>query len=755
MSLLLEILKCVLCCEDEEFDDDNESSQVISTGISHVYNTFSNWTSSPRVQLDGTTSRNQQNTVNSSLINPTRKESLPRSYLPTHSRVLLDSQTSNPSSTRLTKGKEVGRIYPGLLNSRSSSTTPNLRPPPSQTSVQSLSRLTPPPSSLKPSTSASKPSSSSSITPTLFPSPGKTSSTKQHLSSLNPSSTSSKPSVAYITQSSFPKPPSSSVPSSSASSLFPSSKPTLAPSSAAVSRLSSPNPSSTSSRPSAASVNPQSSYPKPFSSSPSLLPSFKPTLAPSSAAVPNPQSSYPKPPSSSGPSSSSSSLLPSFKPTLVASSAAVPNYPDKDKKGKYIQVENDPLHFYMIPDNIENLIEKGMVPELLKKPLSPSTYKDYFAILLYAEDFYIKKWSNFELLNVTLELHEATKGNDRITAYNNGDEKDDKIYVALEIGSTTRAWPFLLSKDTVFAHPSRRKVAPFQGVIYRVVKNSTVLVEFGEDFHSQHHKGRKYDITFSFKRVSLERAHQAIAAASDPSFQKFLFPKSASRFPTSISFLPYSHKLDLDQNSVVHQMLNFQGSPPFLVEGQFCATYSKQLSRTGLVIVEAILQIYRHCPESRVLVCAPINSTCDVLIRGLKRDIPESDMFQANAAFREIETLSIDNLKQFRVVLSTFVDSYCLHDKGISAGHFNYIFLVDASSATEPETMVALANLADEETAVIATGTRKVYSSWFRLDIVRQKQNGLSVSYFQRLCQSDPYRTNDPRFISHLFVRDS
>ncbi|GLT87132.1 hypothetical protein SLE2022_052310 [Rubroshorea leprosula] len=752
MSLLLEILKCILCCEDEKFDDDNESSQVISLGISHVYNTFSNWTSSPRVQLDRTTSRNQWNTVNSSLINSTRKESLPRSYLPTHSRVVLDSQTSNPSSTRLTKGKEVERIYPGLLNSRSSSTTSNLPPPPSQTSVQSLSRLTPPPSSLKPSTSASKPSSSSSITLT-FPSPGKTSSTKQHLSSLNPSSTSSKPSVAYTTQSSFAKPPSSSVPSSSASSLFPSSKPTLAPASAAVPRLSSPNPSSTSSRPSAASVNPQSSYPKPSSSSPSLLPSFKPTPVPSSAAVPNPQSSYPKPPSSSGPSSSSPSLLPSFRPTPVPSSAAVPNYPDKEKKGKYIQVENDPLHFYMIPDNIENLIEKGIVPELLKKPLSPSTYKDYFATLLYAEDFYIKKWSNFELLNVTLELHEATKGEDRITSYNNGDEKDDKIYVALEVGSTSRARPFLLSKDTVFAQPSRRKVAPFQGVIHRVVKSSTVLVEFGEDFHSQHHKSRKYDITFSFNRVSLERALQAIPAASDPSFQKFLFPKSASRFPTSISFLPYSHKLDLDQNSVVHQMLNFQGSPPFLVEGQFCATYSKQLSRTGLVIVEAIRQIYRHCPESRILVCAPINSTCDVLIRGLKRDIPESDMFQANAAFREIETLSIDNLKQFRVVLSTYVDGYCLYDKGISAGHFNYIFLVDASSATEPETMVALANLADEETAVIATGTRKVHSSWFRLDICRQ--NGLSMSYFQRLSQSDPYRTNDPRFISHLFVRDS
>ncbi|GLT30932.1 hypothetical protein SLA2020_057050 [Shorea laevis] len=687
MSSVLEIFKRLLGWEDKKSDDDNESS------------TFANWTSSSRVQLDRATSRNQQNFVNSSLINSTTKESLSRptpSDLPIHSRVVF------PSSTGLTKGKGVERIYQGPLNPRNSSTIPNFPPPPSQTSVQFSSKLTPLPSSLKPPTSASKPSSSSFITPAPFPPPGKTSSTKQHLfSPSRPSSTSTKPSAASINpQSSSPKLPSSSGPSSSSSSLFPS---------------------------------------------------FKQTLGPSSAAVRNPQSSYPKPPSSTGPSSSS--LLPSSKPTLVTSFAAVSNHLDKDSKGKYIQVENDSLHFYTIPGNIENLTKKDIVPELLKKPLSPSTYKDYFATLLYAEDFYAKKWSNFELLNVTLELHEAAKGKDRVMSYNNGDEKDNKIYVAFEVGSSPRTRPFLLSKDIVFAQPSGGRVAPFQGVIYRLVKNTTVLVEFGEDFHSQHHETRKYDISFSFNRVSLERAHQAIAAASDPSFQKFLFPRSASRIPTSISLLPYCHKLDLDQNSVVHQMLNFQGPPPFLVEGQFCATYSKQLSRTGQVIVEAILQIYRHCPESRVLVCAPINSTCDVVIRGLKRDIPEFDMFQASAASREIEKLPINNLKQFRVVLSTFVSSYCLYDKGITAGHFNYIFLLDASSATEPETMVALANLADEKTAVIATGARKNHSTWFRLDIARQ--NGLSMSYFQRLCQSDPYTTNDPRFISDLFVHDS
>jgi len=42
------------------------------------------------------------------------------------------------------------------------------------------------------------------------------------------------------------------------------------------------------------------------------------------------------------------------------------------------------------------------------------------------------------------------------------------------------------------------------------------VVEFGEDFLLQHHSTRKYDVSFSFNRVCLKRAHQAIEAASDP-----------------------------------------------------------------------------------------------------------------------------------------------------------------------------------------------------------------------------------------------
>ncbi|KAF5207547.1 hypothetical protein FRX31_002858 [Thalictrum thalictroides] len=46
--------------------------------------------------------------------------------------------------------------------------------------------------------------------------------------------------------------------------------------------------------------------------------------------------------------------------------------------------------------------------------------------------------------------------------------------------------------------------------------------------------------------------------------------------------------------------------------------------------------ILDYSQKSRVLVCAPLNNTCDVLMRSLRLKILGSDLFRANAAFREM-----------------------------------------------------------------------------------------------------------------------
>ncbi|KAK0574126.1 hypothetical protein LWI29_018548 [Acer saccharum] len=127
--------------------------------------------------------------------------------------------------------------------------------------------------------------------------------------------------------------------------------------------------------------------------------------------------------------------------------------------------EKDPLPIYIIPKDIKDSIEKDIVPGVLNKPLSPSTYTDYFAALLYAEDHYIEKWSDFQLKNVTLELQEAEiyRKFSNKKHFHESDEKKVKLVAAFEIDSVPGRRPYLLSRDFVFAKPTGRTLIHFRG----------------------------------------------------------------------------------------------------------------------------------------------------------------------------------------------------------------------------------------------------------------------------------------------------
>ncbi|KAG6713695.1 hypothetical protein I3842_05G166300 [Carya illinoinensis] len=245
-----------------------------------------------------------------------------------------------------------------------------------------------------------------------------------------------------------------------------------------------------------------------FASSISNLP---PASSSSSPVLPNPPKSSPKPSASSlkwpPPSWSSSSSAvppPTFKPVLCPTTTSPGN---EERKQSYILEKASPI--FAIPEYIKRQIKANIMPEILRQPLSPSMYKAYFAALLYAEDFYLEKWSDFLLKNVTLEFQEAV-------IYKESTKKN-KTFAVFEIDSIPERWPFLLSRDLVYARPSGTEIEPFQRVLSIVVKSTRVLVDFGDNFHSQHYASRKYDISFSFNRVCLKRAHEAVETTSNPS----------------------------------------------------------------------------------------------------------------------------------------------------------------------------------------------------------------------------------------------
>ncbi|CAI0415399.1 unnamed protein product [Linum tenue] len=431
---------------------------------------------------------------------------------------------------------------------------------------------------------------------------------------------------------------------------------------------------------------------------------------------------------------------------------------------KYFFVQKGKSPVYEIPENVDCLIRQNKVPPvLLRKPLSASTYIEFFAALLYAEDHYHKKWSDYKLFNVDLELKQAAVYDKNRSTDTTRNPKHDKTLASFVIDAVSEKRPLLLSRDFVIACPSNvPSSCTFQGLICHVERTSNIiLVEFRQDFFSQHRPTSKYDVSFSFNRVCLKRCHQAIEVASTRScLRGFIFPDSLSstrtRMATSVSTHMFNHTLDKQQRVAVDQILSLQGPPSYLIEGELAVktgtsrTITKQqLSRTGLTVKEAVAQLYRISVDHRILVCAHANRTCDVLVEHLKEDIMDGNMFRANAAFREIdgvpsEILSwsaykgecftyppLQELQRFRVIVSTYMTSFRLHGQGIAKGHFSHIFLVDASDATEPEVMVAVANLVGEQTAVIVSGSKGGSPGYVRSDIARKY--GLMTSYFERL----------------------
>ncbi|KAM7486928.1 hypothetical protein LguiA_002937 [Lonicera macranthoides] len=161
----------------------------------------------------------------------------------------------------------------------------------------------------------------------------------------------------------------------------------------------------------------------------------------------------------------------------------------------------------------------------------------------------------------------------------------------------------------------------------------------------------------------------------------------------------------MEQVNAVRYILRLQDPPPYLVEGPLPVTNirerpqyvnnSKELSRTGVLVRETVLHICQTTPSSQILMCAPLNSTCDMLMRSLQKEIPES-----------------------------------------------------ASCPTEPETTVPPANLANETMASVITSAPKSRSGWGCSNIARQ--NGLMRSYFERLHNSEVYKSLDPTYITKL-----
>jgi helicase MOV-10 len=179
-----------------------------------------------------------------------------------------------------------------------------------------------------------------------------------------------------------------------------------------------------------------------------------------------------------------------------------------------------------------------------------------------------------------------------------------------------------------------------------------------------------------------------------------------------------------------------------------------------VTIVEAIRQVLIHHPEARVLACAPSNSAADLIASRLTALGPDV-LFRFYAPSRR-KDLVLDELlsfaaisgghfsvppmsrmRRFKVVVTTCVSASFAYGIGMTRGHFSHIFFDEAGQATEPEVMIAIKTMANNETNLILSGDPKQLGPIIRSSVARKL--GLETSYLQRLMDREIYEESKGR----------
>eukprot|EP00112_Aurelia_sp_Birch-Aquarium-sp1_P002862 Seg1318.2 transcript_id=Seg1318.2/GoldUCD/mRNA.D3Y31 product="putative helicase MOV-10" protein_id=Seg1318.2/GoldUCD/D3Y31 len=263
----------------------------------------------------------------------------------------------------------------------------------------------------------------------------------------------------------------------------------------------------------------------------------------------------------------------------------------------------------------------------------------------------------------------------------------------------------------------------YKGVI-TTIEAERILLDFDQSFGDQFIKGQKHHVRFGFNRRILRLMHRAIDMKHDLVRQK--------AFP-SLTFnkKPFEGKPLLEENALanirlfdkkiegneqqltaVKNILRGSSRPyPYIIYGP---------PGTGKTVtcVEAMKQVLKVLPKSRILACAPSNYAADLILHRLlhPHPIPKNEFFRLNAQSRSVKTLpkeykiegfckivdgerfeipSWEELENYRVIICTMTTAGRMVCMGAPREHFTHIFMDECGQAMEPETYIPLAGLFD------------------------------------------------------------
>ncbi|VEN64308.1 unnamed protein product [Callosobruchus maculatus] len=275
----------------------------------------------------------------------------------------------------------------------------------------------------------------------------------------------------------------------------------------------------------------------------------------------------------------------------------------------------------------------------------------------------------------------------------------------LKVPELAEARPSLLPYDSVYVKISKNDKVKYQGVVHKVLETA-VLLGFNYRFEEGFIAKKKYYIEFGFNRRPIRVEKQAVSLANKHNIIPYFYPTSEamdSRIPETLNY--FNESLNDEQKIAVKNIMNRDLNVPYLIFGP---------PGTGktVTVVEAVLQLWKMRSTSRILVCAPSNAATNEIATRLIEVMPKSELFRFvgniygndNKMVRLTKIMnvhpdgtfympSMEQLLEYRVLLTTLVTAARLVNGGAPKDHFTHVFIDEASYANESQTLIPIAGI--------------------------------------------------------------
>lgn len=404
--------------------------------------------------------------------------------------------------------------------------------------------------------------------------------------------------------------------------------------------------------------------------------------------------------------------------------------------------------------------EAKKIKEMLAYGLNERSHLDWFKVLLWMEEMQMDiDITYYNLKNVKLK------------------EVPPKDYskvrcVELKVPGLAEKRPSVLRGDNVYITECEdSRARGYVGCVHQVNEKSLYIAlasEFMHDFID----GKKVDVAFSFSRHTLKLCHRALALAEEFGMMHLIFPK-----PSRILINPaqdivlFNRKLEENQEQLeaVRNIISGTSKPaPYIVFGP---------PGTGktVTVVEAIKQIYKREPNSRILVAAPSNAACDNITGRLLEHISRRHVFRMHSKSREISSIPLDvkcvsnivgnevyfpsdvRLLEYRVVICTLIAAGRIASAALPPGSISYVFLEECGQAMEPEALVGVCGVLGRDSQLVLSGDPHQLGPVIRNTLCFSegflfRGKGLDKSYLERLMELEMYKPvpGNKRFVTKL-----